>query len=153
MKASAEAVYSFHEIHEDDIVKAFVMLRKKTKINVINKHIRSVHQQASSHENISMSRSMWCSSVNSAFVVEVLHQVVAYTRLQDSGNASCCIAHAAMQVSKQLKTHSTAHDREGAGPNHKEKLKKGKKKKIILFVVSMRILRNTTQHSRCKNDD
>lgn len=93
-------------------------------------HIKSVHQQASSYENRSMcmSRSMWCSSVNSAFVVRVLHQVVAYTRLQDSGNASCCIAHAAMQVSKQLKTHSTAHDREGAGPNHKEKQKKWKKK-------------------------
>lgn len=58
------------------------------------------------------------------FVVEVLHQVAAHTRPQDSGNASCCIAHAAMQVEKQLKTQSTAHTREGVGSNHKEKQKK-----------------------------
>lgn len=51
-------------------------------------------------------RTMWCRKVSAAFIV--LHQVVAWSRLQDSGNASCCIAHAAMLAQKQL-THSTAH--------------------------------------------
>lgn len=65
----------------------------------------------------------------------MLHQVVARTRLQDSGNASLCIAHAAMQVQRQFKKHSTAHTGKEAGQNHKEKWRRGKKR--ILSVVPL----------------
>lgn len=69
-------------------------------------------------------------------------------RLQDSGNASFCIAHAAMQGQKQLKTHSTAHTGKEIGPNHKEKQKNKNKKEDTVCGTF-----NTTQHSRCKNDN
>lgn len=142
MKASTESL-SFPFCCIEILVKGHAMLKKQWYKQNTHYLYHDIYPYIMTLCPFMKDRSMWCQKVNSAFIV--LHQVVAWMRLQDSGNASCCIAHAAMQAQKQL-THSTAHtgkrqDQITKKNKEKNRSKENKNRGYCLWYLK--------QHSRC----
>lgn len=131
-----------------DYVNRFVMSKKKRANG------KPVHRRASFHKNRSVSRRMWRKSLNSAFCSWSvasswsLNEAAGFRECRSFFfllHSTCCYA----KFRKQLKTHSTAHTGGWTKSQIKNKKNKKKTQKRILLVVHF----NTTQHSRCKNDD